>query len=158
MPRLTAWRGYARNSRSPSTECWEIMIRFAWCPDLKKWEFGYCSTNAFQFRAAMKRFTWPALTMRTTIGSTTSKRQRPKFQMARFLFCCRIHLKSTARLHRPTSIFVIVLRWRPDASASSRTVQFRAARAILICALVTGMLAVLAGLGQLRDGRSGEYG
>ena len=37
-------------------------------------------------------------------GSTTSKRQQPKFQMARFLSACRIHLKFTARLHMPASI------------------------------------------------------
>src|SRR6187401_3241123 len=28
----------------------------------------------------MKRFTWPVSTMHITIGSTTSKRQRPRFQ------------------------------------------------------------------------------
>jgi hypothetical protein len=39
--------------------------------------------------------------------------------------------------YRPTSILVIVFRWRPVASARSRTVQFSAARAILTCALVT---------------------
>jgi hypothetical protein len=39
--------------------------------------------------------------------------------------------------YRPTSILVIVFRWRPLASARSRTVQFSAARAILTCALVT---------------------
>jgi len=39
--------------------------------------------------------------------------------------------------YRPTSIFVMVFRWRPVASARSRTVQFSAARAILTCALVT---------------------
>ena len=27
------------------------MIPFAWSPNSKKWEFGYCSTNASQFRA-----------------------------------------------------------------------------------------------------------
>jgi hypothetical protein len=40
----------------------------------------------------------------------------------------------------PVSMLVIVLRWRRVASARSRTVQFNAARAILTCALVTGML------------------
>ena len=40
----------------------------------------------------------------------------------------------------PVSMLVIVLRWRRVASARSRTVQFSAARAILTCALVTGML------------------
>lgn len=39
--------------------------------------------------------------------------------------------------YRPTSILVIVFRWRPVASARSRTVQFRAALAILTCAFVT---------------------
>jgi hypothetical protein len=38
--------------------------------------------------------------------------------------------------YRPTSILVMVFRWRPVASARSRTVQFSAARAILTCALV----------------------
>jgi len=41
--------------------------------------------------------------------------------------------------YRPTSIFVIVFRWRPVAFARSRTVQFSAARAILTCALVTAL-------------------
>src|ERR1700730_16048382 len=36
-------------------------------------------------------------------------------------------------------MLVIVFRCRPAASARSRTVQFRAARAIRSCALVTGM-------------------
>jgi hypothetical protein len=40
----------------------------------------------------------------------------------------------------PVSMFVIVFRWRRAASARSRTVQFSAARAILTCALVTGMV------------------
>jgi len=42
--------------------------------------------------------------------------------------------------YRPTSIFVIVFRCRPVAAARSRTVQFRAARAILTCAIVTAMV------------------
>ena len=46
MPRSKAWRGRARISRGQSTGCWEITIPFAWFPNSKKWEFGYCSTNA----------------------------------------------------------------------------------------------------------------
>src|ERR1700704_347930 len=42
--------------------------------------------------------------------------------------------------YRPTSILVMVLRWSPVAAAKSRTVQLRAALAILTCALVTGCL------------------
>src|SRR5580658_8334874 len=40
----------------------------------------------------------------------------------------------------PVSILVMVFRCSLLASASSRTVQFSAARAILTCALVTGIL------------------
>jgi hypothetical protein len=39
--------------------------------------------------------------------------------------------------YRPTSRLVTVLRCKPVASARSRTVQFKAARAIRTCALVT---------------------
>ena len=41
--------------------------------------------------------------------------------------------------YRFTSMFVMVFRCNPVASARSRTVQFKAARAILTCALVTGI-------------------
>ena len=41
--------------------------------------------------------------------------------------------------YRPTSRLVTVLRCKPVASARSRTVQFKAARAIRTCALVTVM-------------------
>jgi hypothetical protein len=55
-----ALEGLARaraHLRGQSTAYWEITIRFAWFPNSKKWEFGYCSTNASPFRALMKRFT-----------------------------------------------------------------------------------------------------
>jgi hypothetical protein len=41
--------------------------------------------------------------------------------------------------YRPTSILLIVFRCRPVASARSRTVQSKAARAIRTCALVTAI-------------------
>jgi hypothetical protein len=46
---------------------------------------------------------------------------------------------ATSPAYLPVSMLVIVLRWRWVASARSRTVQFKAPRAILICALVTGI-------------------
>jgi hypothetical protein len=45
--------------------------------------------------------------------------------------------------YRPTSRFVIVLRCKPVASARSRTVHSRAARAMRTCALVTVIFIVL---------------
>src|SRR5262249_17801350 len=53
--------------------------------------------------------------------------------------CIKANVDESA-LCRPVSILVIVFRWSPVAVARSRTVQFRAARAIRICALVTVMI------------------
>ena len=62
---------------------------------------------------------------------------------ARFNTASMVESVSGSPAYRPTSMLVIVLRWRPAASAKSRTVQLSAALAILTCALVTGIFVVL---------------